>query len=103
MNKVELIGNAGMDPEIKKLEGGYTLAKFSLATSKRTKVGDEWKDSTVWHNIVAFRELADTVAKLVKKGLRVSVIGELTYKKFTDKEGVTKYFTEIVANQVVAQ
>lgn len=96
LNKVQLIGNLGNDPDI--LNEGK-IAKFSLATSEswKDKASGERKTKTEWHNIVVFNEgLVGVVQQYVKKGSKVYVEGQLQTRKWEDKDGVTKYTTEIV-------
>lgn len=103
INKVTLIGNLGRDPEIRHLEGGIAVVKFSLATNEsyRDKSTGEWKTDTEWHDIVAWRQLAERVAKDLHKGSLVFVEGKLTHRKWQDKETKQdRYSTEIVANTI---
>ncbi len=99
VNRVILIGNLGRDPEIRRLENGATVAKFPLATSEsyRDKNGD-WHDNTEWHNVVAWRALADRAERSLKKGSLVYVEGKLTHRSYQDSDGNTRYITEVVAN-----
>jgi len=101
-NKVQLIGHLGNDPEIKEYDGGKTMAKFSMATSEyyKNKSGEKVTE-TQWHNIVAWNGTAKVVEKLLKKGNEVAIEGKLTTRKWDDKDGNTKYFTEIIANEVL--
>ena len=87
INKVTLIGNLGRDPEIKHFEGGSSVAKFSLATNEnyRDKNG-EWKTETEWHDIVAWRHLAERAVKDLHKGSMVYIEGKLTHRKWQDKD-----------------
>jgi len=99
-NRVQLIGNLGMDPEVKSFDGGRKLAKFSVATSQsytNTK-GERVKD-TQWHSIIAWGKLAETAEKYLKKGSEVALEGKLVYRTYETKEGQTKYITEIVLNE----
>jgi len=100
-NKVNLIGNLGMDPEIKKLENGSSLAKFSLATSDsyKNKDGEKVKE-TQWHNLVAWGPKAEFVEKYLKKGQEIAVEGKLTHRSYENKEGKKQYITEVVVNEV---
>jgi len=98
INKVTLIGNLGGDPEIRTLENGTPVGRFSLATNENYKdKNGEWQTQTEWHNVVVWRDLAER-AKNLKKGTLVFVEGKISYRKYTDKEGVEKYQTDIVAN-----
>jgi single-strand DNA-binding protein len=98
VNKVILIGNLGRDPEVRYLEGNVAVAKFSVATNEsyKDKKG-EWQTNTEWHEIVAWRLLAERAEKQLKKGSQVYVEGKLTHRKYQDKEGNDKYITEVVA------
>ncbi|HTM94058.1 MAG TPA: single-stranded DNA-binding protein [Flavisolibacter sp.] len=101
-NKVQLIGNLGQNPEIKTLDGGKKMAKFSLATSEvyRNAHGEKVKE-TQWHNIVAWGKVAEIVEKYLTKGSEVAVEGKLTNRTYNDKEGNKKYFTEIQVNELL--
>jgi single-strand DNA-binding protein len=101
LNKVQLIGNLGKDPELKYTSAGVAVATFSIATS------DSWKDQegntqerTEWHNIVAWRKLAEICGEWLKKGKRVYIEGKLQTRTY-EKDGVKKYMTEIVADQLI--
>jgi single-strand DNA-binding protein len=97
-----LIGNLGQDPEIKTLESGKKVAHFTLATNDGFKNTDGQKvEETTWHNIVAWNGLAEIASKFLKKGREVAVEGRIVYKSYEDKKGVTKYFTEIVLNDLL--
>lgn len=98
VNKVILIGNLGRDPEIRYLEGNVAVAKFSVATNEsyKDKKG-EWQTLTEWHDVVAWRGLAERAEKQLKKGSQVFVEGKLTHRKYQDKEGHDRYTTEVVA------
>jgi single-strand DNA-binding protein len=101
-NRVQLIGNLGMDPEIKTLEGGKKMAKFSLATSESYKNADGQKvTDTTWHNIVAWNGIAEIAGKFLKKGQQVAVEGRIAYHTYEDKSGATKYYTDIVVNELL--
>ena len=101
-NRVQLIGNLGNDPEVKKLDGGKTVAKFALATSETYKNGEGEKiTDTQWHNIVAWGNLATISQKFLKKGNEIAVEGRLTHRSYDDKNGNKKYFTEVVMNELL--
>ncbi len=95
-NKVTLIGNLGMDPEIRTFDGDKKYAKFSLATNETYKnaKGEQVTD-TQWHHLIAWGKLAGTAEKLLKKGMEVAIEGKLINRNYTDKEGVKRYITEI--------
>jgi len=101
-NRVQLIGNLGQDPEVKQTEKGKNFAKFTLATSEsyRNAEGQKVEDTT-WHNIVAWNGLADIAAKFLKKGKEVAVEGRISHRAYEDKDGVQKYYTEIVLSDIL--
>lgn len=98
INKVILIGNLGRDPEVRRLESGSVVAKFSIATNEsyRDKSG-EWQTLTEWHNIVVWRALAERAERDLKKGSLVYIEGKLTHRTWQDQEGKDRYTTEVVA------
>ena len=102
VNKVILIGNLGKDPEVRRLENGTVVASFPLATSETytDKTTNERRYITDWHNIVVWRGLAEVVEKYVRKGSKIYVEGKLKSRSYQDKEGVTKYITEVVADEI---
>jgi single-strand DNA-binding protein len=99
INKVTLIGNLGKDPEVRHLESGSVVAKFSVATNEnyRDKNG-EWQTITEWHNIVVWRQLAERAERSLKKGMLVYIEGKLSTRKWQDKDGNDRYTTDIIAN-----
>jgi len=101
-NKVQLIGNLGNDPEVITLDSGKKLAKFSIATNESYKnaQGEKVTD-TQWHNVIAWNKTAEIVEKYLTKGNEVAVEGKLTSRSYEDKEGVKKYITEIVVNELL--
>lgn len=106
LNKVMLIGNVGKDPEIRYLDGNSTsgnakVATFPLATSERYKDRNgNLQENTEWHNIVAWRNLADIIEKNVKKGTQIFIEGKLHTRSWTDQSGNKRYTTEIVADNL---
>ena len=103
LNKVMLIGNVGKDPEIRYLEGNTPqaakVAQFTLATTERYRDRNgELRENTEWHNIVAWRGLADTVEKVVRKGTQLYIEGKLRTRSWTDQSGVKKDRTEIIVD-----
>ncbi len=102
VNKVILIGNLGKDPEVRHLENGATVANFPMATSEsyKDKNSGERITQTEWHNIVVWRGLADVAEKYLKKGSSIYVEGKLKTRNWEDKEGNTRYTTEIVADNL---
>lgn len=93
VNKVILVGRAGRDPEARETGKGDTVANLSLATS--SGYGDNEK--TDWHRVTFFGKVADTVVQYVKKGQEIYIEGRISYSKYTDREGVEKYSTDIIA------
>ena len=101
-NKVQLIGNLGQNPEIKTLDGGKKLARFSIATNEAYRNANGEKIiETQWHNLVAWGKLAEIIEKYITKGSEVAVEGKLTYRTYSDKDGNKKYFTEIQVNELL--
>jgi len=101
-NRVQLIGNLGNDPEIKELDAGKKLARFSIATNDSYKNADGEKiTSTQWHNIVAWDSNASIAERFLKKGREVAIEGRLTHRSYDDKDGGTKYITEIIVTEIL--
>ena len=99
VNKVILVGNLGKDPEIRRTQDGRPIANLSVATSDswRDKATGERKEKTEWHRVVIFNEgLCKIAEQYLKKGSKVYLEGQLQTRKYTDKEGVEKYSTEVV-------
>jgi single-strand DNA-binding protein len=102
VNKVILLGNLGKDPEVRSFENGTTKASFTLATTDSYKdKNGEMVNQTEWHNVVAWRGLSEIAAKYLHKGDKVYVEGKLKNRSWTDQEGVTKYITEIEADNII--
>ena len=108
LNKVMLIGNLGADPEIRTTTNGSRVANFSLATGRQwTTQGGEKQEKTEWHKCVVWSNrdgaggLVDVVEKYVKKGDRVYVEGSIEYRTYEDKEGQTRYVTEVRVRDLV--
>ena len=101
-NKVQLIGNLGQDPEIKTLSDGKKVATFSMATSEnyRNAAGEKVQD-TQWHRVVAWGRLAELSEQYLKKGRKVAIEGKLTHRYYEDKDGIRRYVTEVVANEML--
>lgn len=98
-NKVNLIGNLGKDVDIIETKNGKKLARFSIATNDayKDKEGERQTD-TQWHRITAWGKTAEMMALLLKKGNEVAIEGRLAYGSYQDKDGNTKYTTDIIAN-----
>ena len=101
-NKVQLIGNLGNTPEVKTLESGKKMARFSVATSEsyRNAKGEKVTE-TQWHNLVAWGKVAEIVEKYLSKGKEVAIEGKLISRSYNDKEGNKKYITEIQVNELL--
>jgi single-strand DNA-binding protein len=97
LNRVQLIGRLGKDPESKYTPTGKKVAHFSLAVSQRWKTGGEMKEYTEWVNIEAWGRLGEVCQEYLKKGSLVYLEGRLKTDKYEDKEGETKYYTKVVA------
>ena len=100
LNRVQLIGRLGRDPESKFTPTGKKVAHFSLAVSQRWKTGGETREFTEWVNIEAWDRLGETCQEYLKKGSLVYLEGRLKTEKYEDKGGDTKYFTKVVAQIV---
>lgn len=101
-NKVQLIGNLGNDPEVTTIESGKKKAKFTIATNETHKNEDGEKiTDTQWHNVIAWGKTAEIIEKYVTKGSQIAVEGKLTHRSYEDKNGERKYFTEIIANELL--
>jgi single-strand DNA-binding protein len=101
-NSVRLMGNLGAAPEVKSISDNKKLAKFSVATNESYKnEKGEKVTETYWHSVVAWGKLAGIVEKYLQKGSEVAIEGKLTNRSYTDKDGVKRYVTEILANEVL--
>ena len=102
INKVILVGNVGLDPEVRALESGAKVARLRLATTERyfDKQTNETKELTEWHTITLWRGLADVVDKYVHKGSQLYIEGSLRTREWTDKDNQKRYTTEIVATEM---
>ena len=101
VNKVILVGRLGKDPEVRNLDNGATVANFTVATSEsyKDKTTGEKKEITEWHNIVLWRGLAEIAQKYLHKGDMVYIEGKLRTRSW-EKEGVTRYTTEVIADNM---
>jgi single-strand DNA-binding protein len=97
LNRVQLIGYLGKDPESRFTPSGKKVAHFSLAVTQHWKSGGESKEATEWFNVEAWNKLGETVQQYLKKGSLIYVEGRLKTDKYEDKSGETKYFTKVVA------
>lgn len=101
MNRAEVIGNLGSDPDVRKLDNGTSVATISVATHERWKSKDgEKHEHTEWHRVVLWGGLAEIAGEYLKTGSKVFIAGTLRTRKYDDKKGVTRYTTEIVAREL---
>ena len=102
VNKVIVLGNVGKDPEVRYLPSGGAVCQLSIATSRKwkDKTSGEMQEETEWHRVTFFERLAEIVGEFVLKGHPLYVEGRLRTRKYTDKDGVEKYATEIVAQEL---
>ncbi len=101
INKVILVGNLGNDPEMKYTQGGMAVCTLSLATtSVRTDREGNQQEKTEWHRVKLFGKLGEIAGEYLKKGRQVYIEGSIRYDKFTGQDGVEKYFTDIVADEM---
>ena len=99
VNKVTLIGRLGKDPEVRTLDSGTNIAKFSMATDESYKdKNGEWQTQTEWHNVILWRGLAERAEQSLKKGALVYVEGKLTSRSWQDDQGNMNYITEVRGN-----
>lgn len=101
VNKVILVGNLGNDPETKYTQGGMAVTKVSLATTsvRKDKEGNT-QERTEWHRVTFFGKLGEIAGEYLRKGSQVYVEGSLRYDKYTGQDGVEKYFTDIIADEM---
>lgn len=101
LNKIQLIGNVGKNPEVRTFDGGNKVANFTLATTKRyTDRNGQLVDATTWHNIQVNGKIADVAEKYVQKGDPIYVEGELTARTYVDRNNVEKVIYEVRASQL---
>jgi single-strand DNA-binding protein len=102
VNKVILIGNLGRDPEVRYAPSGSAIANITLATTRnwKDKTSGEKVEETEWHRVVFYDRLAEIAGEYLKKGKQVYIEGRLKTRKWTDKEGVEKYTTEVIASDM---
>ena len=103
LNRVTLLGNVGKDPDVRYLDSGVAVAQFSLATTVKgytSQSGQQVADRTEWHNLVAWRGLAQTIEKYVKKGDKLYVEGELRYRDYEGQDGVKRRAAEIYLDKM---
>jgi single-strand DNA-binding protein len=101
VNKVILLGRLGADPETRTTQSGMAICNLRIATDGRKKVNGQYEKVTEWHRVVVFDKTAENAARFLKKGKQVYVEGELRTSKYTDKNGVEKYSTEVICNSLI--
>lgn len=101
INKAILVGNLGRDPELRYTSSGTAVANFSIATTERwTSKDGEKQERTSWHKIVAWGRLGEVCGEYLKKGKQVYIEGQIEYREYEDRDGVTRYVTEIKAREM---
>ncbi len=102
VNKVILLGNLGQDPDVRATPSGKQVSTIRMATSRKYKdQSGEWQENTEWHSVVLWGWLADNAAQYLKKGSKVYIEGRLQTRNYEGKDGVTRYVTEVVADNMV--
>ncbi|MGV9002421.1 single-stranded DNA-binding protein [Flavobacterium sp.] len=101
-NKVQLIGHVGQEPEVKAFGEGKKVANITLATNESyTNSKGEKVETTQWHKVKAWGNVADIIEKYVTKGKEILIEGKLTYSDYVDKDGIKRYVTEVVASDIL--
>ncbi len=101
LNRAQLIGNLGADPDYRALPSGTPICKLSIATTDKYKNSEgEWQERTEWHKVTLWRNLADIANQYLKKGSKVFVEGRISTSSY-EKDGITRYFTEVVAQSLI--
>lgn len=102
LNKTSLIGYLGQDPEIRYMPDGTAIAQLSLATTEtwKNKNSGEKQEHTEWHRVIVYRRLAEICGEYLKKGAQIYIEGKLRTRKWQDKNGVDRYSTEIIADEM---
>ena len=102
LNKIELIGNLGQDPEIVNLENNSKLARFSVATSEKySDRNGNIQTTTEWHKVICWNKLADIAEKYITKGDKIFIEGKMTYRKYTNNDGFEVQVAEIVSQNLI--
>jgi single-strand DNA-binding protein len=99
LNRMELIGNLGQDPEVRHTGSGMAVCELSIAVNERVKKGDQWESHTEWIRCVVFGKRAENVAKFLSKGSQVYIEGKWRTEKW-EKDGVTRYTTKVLVDDV---
>lgn len=101
LNRAEIIGRLGQDPDIRYTAGGTGVANMSVATNHSIKQNDEWVEKTEWHRVVVWGKMAEACGEYLRKGSQVYISGRLQTRSWDDKEGVKRWATEIVAQDII--
>lgn len=101
VNQVFLVGNVASDPELRFTTNGNPVLNFSMATNHSIKKDDEWEDVATFHRIIVWGKVAEYLGNTLKKGQQVSITGRIQNRSYEDKQGVTRYISEIVAKDVI--
>ena len=101
LNKAEIIGRLGQDPDIRYTQSGTAVANISMATNHSVKQDGDWVEATEWHRIVVWGKLAEACAEYLSKGSQAYISGRLQTRSWEDKDGVKRWATEIVAQDVI--
>ena len=102
LNKTQLIGNLGADPEVRSLPNGTAVCNLNIATTEkwRDKTNNEAKEHTEWHKVVLYRRLAEIAGQFLSKGSQIYIEGKLRTRKWQDSNGIDRYTTEIEASEM---
>lgn len=101
LNKVQLIGRLGRDPEVRSTNTGKTVTTITLATSEFVGRDADRKEKTEWHRVILWDKLGQIAGNYLKKGRQVYIEGRITYREYTDRDNVKRFMTEIIANSMV--
>lgn len=103
LNKVQIIGHFGADPEVNKIPSGASVANFNIATNESFKKqgSDEWETKTEWHRIVAWNRLAEIIGQYCHKGDHIYIEGRLQTRQWEDESGSKRYTTEVIARDII--
>jgi len=101
VNKQTILGNLGKDPELRYTQAGKPVCRLSVATSERWGRGDDQKESTTWHRVVLFDKIAEVASRLLRKGDKVYIEGRTETNKYTDKQGIERWSTQVVGREIV--
>lgn len=101
LNRVQLLGNIGQQPELRHTTAGTAVLSLRLATNERRKRGDQWQEHTEWHTVALFGKRAEGLSRILAKGSRIYIGGKLSTTKYQDKAGADRWKTEVLADEVI--